>query len=419
MRRAGFRSLSALSVAVLLAVPAPATATYPGENGRIAFVSGMGGAANDDSSADVYLLSGPNGTVTQLTSVSGQHRHPDWSPDQTKIAYAVWDTATNEKVWVQNIATGHRDRIGQGSSNIRDDRPSFSPDGTKIAYESEVTDGSGQMDIMITDISSSPTGPTINLTNSSNLIEGKPVWSPDGKTIYYSRRPTTNSDDDIMKEASNNSSPFPSFVVNSAVAEYQAALSPDGTKLCYTRGAFGSSDADVYTVAVSGFGDQVDVSDTALGAYNCAWSPDGKFIAYARGTFTNGALVYELANDTGIAQLLTTDIAHHFDGNPAWAPLHPPFCQGKRALLAGTDHGETLVGNDARNVIIGFGGNDTLKGRKGNDRLCGAKGNDTLLGGPGNDILYGGPGNDVLDGGPGIDTCIGGTGRTVKRHCEH
>ena len=109
------------------------------------------------------------------------------------------------------------------------------------------------MDILVKDITSGVTGGTVlNLTNSPTFIEGKPAWSLDGKWIYFSRRPMPpNFDDDIMRIRSDGSG-TPQFIINSATAEYQAAISPDGTKLCYTRGAFGSADADVYVAPISG-----------------------------------------------------------------------------------------------------------------------------------------------------------------------
>lgn len=409
MRRVTSRSLGALCAVVLLALPATVLATAPGQNGKIAFVSGKGGPPGDDSGADVYILDHPGGTALPLTTRPGQHRHPSWSPDLTKIAYALFNTATDEKVWIQVLAdpSALPLRVGTGSSNVRDDRPSWSPDGKRIAYESEVTDGSGQMDILITTLG--PGGPTINLTDTPTQIEGKPVWSPDGKTIYYSRRAVGGADDDIRKEASDNSQAVPSFVINSATAEYQAALSPDGTRMCYTRGAFGSAVADVYVVSLSDTSSPVDISDTDLGAYNCAWSPDGRTIAYARGTFANGALMSEPADDSGTATLLTTDTPNHFDGNPDWAPFHPALCQGKPATITGTDGKDALKGTNHRDVVAAFGGNDSVKGLGGGDLLCG---------GTGKDVLDGGKGNDAINGGPGTDTCIGGPGKDIKAGCE-
>jgi Tol biopolymer transport system component len=419
MNRTRIWAMGAVSLAILLAPPTGVLAVFPGENGKIAFVSGKGDPAGDDTQADVYILDGPGGIVVPLDSRPGQHRHPSWSPDLKKVAYALFDTANNEKVWVHDLATNTAQRVGPNASNVRDDRPSWSPDGKKIAYESEVTDGSGQMDILITDISVSITGPTINLTNSPGFIDGKPVWSPDGKTIYYSRRALASADDDILSEASDNSQAIPSFVVNSAAAEYQAALSPDGTKLCYTRGPFGSTDADVYVTNVNGSGTPFDLSDTTVGGYNCGWSPDGTKIAYVVGVFTSGALVYEPSDDSGSATLLTFDTPGHFDGNPDWAPVHPAMCKGTPATIVGTDHGDTIFGTSHRDVIATFMGNDTIKPSAGNDLVCGGKGNDAISGGKGNDVLDGGPGNDRLDGGFGVDKCIGGPGTDHKTSCEN
>ena len=40
----------------------------------------------------------------------GQHRHPAWSPDLKRVAYALWDGTNNEKVWVHDLATSDVDR---------------------------------------------------------------------------------------------------------------------------------------------------------------------------------------------------------------------------------------------------------------------------------------------------------------------
>ncbi len=418
MSRGAKWRIGLLSVAACLSLPAAALAVFPGENGRIAFVSGRGGPASDDSSADVFILDGPgDASPTQLSFQPGQHRHPAWSPDLKTIAYARWNTTNDEKVFLDDLSDPGpaNQRIGPHASNVKDDRPSWNPAGTRIAYESEVTDGSGQMDILITNVE---TGNTINLTNSANQIEGKPVWSPDGKTIYYSRRGLASTDDDILMEASDNSQTVGSFVVFSAAAEYQPALSPDGKELCFTRGPFGSANADVYKVASDGSGPQTDISDSALGAYNCAWSPDGEQIAFVEGVFTSGALKVKNSDDTGTSTLLTPDVAQHFDGNPDWAPKHPARCDGKPATIAGTDSRDDLTGTRGRDVIVAHKGSDSINGRRGNDVICGKAGGDELRGGRGRDKLIGAFGRDTLNGGPARDECDGGPGKDEKINCE-
>jgi uncharacterized delta-60 repeat protein len=71
-------------------------------------------------------------------------------------------------------------------------------------------------------------------------------------------------------------------------------------------------------------------------------------------------------------------------------------CQGHRATIVGTRHGEKLVGTPHRDVIAALAGNDLVFGRGGNDLVCGGRGDDRLVGGKGRDVLQGGAGRNRL-----------------------
>jgi dipeptidyl aminopeptidase/acylaminoacyl peptidase len=409
-----------MAVASSWSLPTAALAVFPGENGEIAYVSGQGGAPNNDSSADVYILEGIGDlTASQFTSLAGQHRHPAWSPDLTRIAYAVFNGADHE-LYVHEVGEPAPTVPFDGafSPTITEDRPSWSPDGTKLAYEREVLIGAGpdsQLDIMIYDFE---TNTEENLTKSTVFDEGKPVWTPDGETLYYSIgvSDTVNANnftpfDDIAAEAADGSDPNPDFIVTDGES-YQPALSPDGERLCYTSGPFGSANADVLTVAADGSGTPVDLSDTAAGGYNCAWSPDGQFIAWVIGTFTGGELVYEPSDDSvATPSELAPNVDQHFDGNPDWAPQEPAFCRGEPAQIAGTSGNDTLNGTGDDDVIVAHGGRDVVDAGAGNDLVCGADGNDRIKGGGGKDRAFGEGGKDKLNGGGGKDKLDGGGGK--------
>jgi uncharacterized delta-60 repeat protein len=71
-------------------------------------------------------------------------------------------------------------------------------------------------------------------------------------------------------------------------------------------------------------------------------------------------------------------------------------CQGHRATIVGTRHGETLTGTRRRDVISALAGNDSVRGLGGDDLICGGRGDDRLRGGKGRDALRGGPGQNDL-----------------------
>jgi len=424
--------VGAVSIITALSLPAAAVAVFPGENGQIAFVSGRDGG---DGSADVYLLEQAGDlTPDKLTTGTGQHRHPAWSPDLTKLAYARWDGG-NQKIFIGGLGEGNpSNRVGPHDSTVRDDRPAWNPAGTRIAYESEVAETAGnptppnnptQMDIMIATVEEDGSAlSAVNLTSTPTVTEGKPAWSPDGKWIYYSRRANASPDDDIVRERADGSSPAPEIIVNSTTAEYQPAISPDGTQICYTRGPFGAATADVYVAEIPPFGmvsGERDIADSAIGAYNCEWSPEGDQVAFVEGTFGAGSLMSESPDDadnTANATELTDNVDAVFDGNPNWAPKKPAFCNDRPATIAGTDAGEKLRGTTGRDVIQGHGGPDTIIGRGGKDIICGGPKKDVLKGGKDNDKLFGNGGRDQLNGGKGRDKCDGGGGKDKAKACE-
>jgi len=406
-----------LSIAAVMVLPAPVHATFPGENGEIAMVSGRSCTEPcDDSSADVFLVEGIAFDPVQLTSDAGQHRHPSWSPDLEKLAYARWTTGSdNQKIFIDDLSVGGpvTQRLGPHDSTVLDDRPAWSPDGKRIAYESEVTNGSNQLDILVVNVE---TGGFINLTQTPTITEGKPVWSPDGKHIYYHTNLTV--DQDIRREKANGNQATPDVIVGDAGNQFQVALSPNGKRMCYTQGSF-SNDADVMVRAVSG-GTAEEISDetVTVADYNCAWSPDGELVTWVNGLTSAGDPVYKNADDTGSILSLINDLPDAFDGNQDWAPRDPALCQGKGATIAGTSVADQLEGTAGNDVIIAHGGADEINGKGGKDTICGAKGGDTIRGGSANDKLFGEGGNDTLIGGIGKDTCDGGPGKDDEQGCE-
>jgi hypothetical protein len=78
--------------------PQSAFATFPGENGKIAFVKNIGGV-----NYDIYVMNSNGSEQTRLTDNPANDFYPDWSPDGTKIVF--WsdrDGTNNGEIYIMN-----------------------------------------------------------------------------------------------------------------------------------------------------------------------------------------------------------------------------------------------------------------------------------------------------------------------------
>jgi Tol biopolymer transport system component len=113
-----------------VALASPALATPPGRNGLILF-----GGELPDGSTQLYTVR-PDGThLRQLTHVSGNAEHPDWSPDGTKI---VFELGTEEgcNVVLMRANGSHQVVLPRPPGSECAGQPSFTPDGKRIVFGS-------------------------------------------------------------------------------------------------------------------------------------------------------------------------------------------------------------------------------------------------------------------------------------------
>ncbi len=114
------RVLASLVVGVLLSgltsvvLSSPASATFPGSNGLVAFIR----------AGDLYTVAPSSGQVERLTT-SGGISAPTWSPQGTAIAYKK-----RANLVVRTVATGQVTRVATGVAS----GPAWSPDGGEIAF---------------------------------------------------------------------------------------------------------------------------------------------------------------------------------------------------------------------------------------------------------------------------------------------
>lgn len=95
---------------------------------------------------------------------------PAWTPDDTAILYRVRDGDRQALVWY-DLASGEISSIGEANHRLD---WAWSPDGERLAV--------GGDDILIHD---PETGTTTNITQTPDINEFMPQWSPDGDILVF------------------------------------------------------------------------------------------------------------------------------------------------------------------------------------------------------------------------------------------
>ena len=185
-------------------------ATWAPDGTWLAFVSTRNDPYDD---RDVYRMDVDGTNQKQLTFVDPEgetparvsDEQPSISPDGTKIAFASnthYDDPNNGSYHVDQLDIYVMDAADGGNVERltfdaeyayplekRSQNPVWSPDGTRIAYESTV---SGNSEIWV--MNADGTGEPVNVSNHESW-DSDPAWSPDGTQITFMSRRVAGQED--------------------------------------------------------------------------------------------------------------------------------------------------------------------------------------------------------------------------------
>jgi serine/threonine protein kinase len=191
--------------------------------------------------------------------------------------------------------------------------PTWSPDGTRIAYTS---DESGNMDIWVRQITA---GQRINLTKDHTGYDGKPVWSPNGEWIAFISQRDGGG---IYIVPTIGGIPKRIMPLSFALSLSRMGIipdiswSPNGSQLTYAIAG------SLYTISSSGgLTSKLHLPPTSLvsGYSEPAWSPDGKRIA-CTGFVGPGVTTSQIwLLDRNESDPVAVTKGRYYDHNPVWS----------------------------------------------------------------------------------------------------
>ncbi len=232
--------------------------------------------------------------------VGDRARQPALSRESSRIVFSLPIGGDND-IWRVRLPKAQRRAeppVRLVASTRQDFAPQYSPDGRRIAFES---DRGGNLEIWVCDAEG---GSCSALTSMGSAFTGTPGWSPDGKQVaYYSRTEGKAQIFAIGREggayrqvtADGSSHMFPRW-------------SRDGRFLYFASNRSGKF--QVFRVADGG-GEAVQV--TRDGGFASLESPDGQWLYYTKSEAEDAPLLRMKCEGGEEAQVLPSVIFHNFD----------------------------------------------------------------------------------------------------------
>ena len=185
---------------------------------------------------------------------------------QLKLNHNIWKRELNSLA-----SAGPPDKFI--TSTRMESGPQFSPDGSKIAFEST---RSGGYEVWLCRSDGSN---LMQLTHFNPSVTGSPRWSPDGQQIVFDSRPTGNADIFVVDVQGG----LPQKLNHELSSEVVPSWSRDGRWIYFASDRTGGW--EVWKMPSSG-GSAIQV--TRHGGFAAFESPDGRFLYYAKGLTVPG-----------------------------------------------------------------------------------------------------------------------------------